>query len=283
VSARANAAAHNRAAPYATNVDNEQALDPTIPDYASQDARPGWWTGFIYGDAREAESIPQLAGQLTSGLLIFGDSRDAVYDLFSARWFDAGIAAVGLVPLAGDEVKAAALASKYIARHPTEAAQAIREVERIVGEGAVKRITGVPEKEGAWLLQPLSRGRVLEDKIAQGIPGDKLLGNFPKIDVFDQLTGKATSIKTIDFDAKTYQNVGNFERKVSQYANDLATLSANLSGKVNGVAYVVRSGDIASRQLIIGVPRTMVTDYAAAIDRVKKAYPNLEILIQVVQ
>lgn len=53
--------------------------------------------------------------------------------------------------------------------------------------------------KSVWSLPWLERGLIIEEQL-----GKNLKGNFPVIDKF--LNGVATSIKSIDLNAKSYQN-----------------------------------------------------------------------------
>lgn len=66
-----------------------------------------------------------------------------------------------------------------------------------------------------WMLKPWERGRVIENML-----GANTGWNFPVIDRY--LNGVATSIKTIDLDAKTYQTGSNLTSVLNKHINDLA-------------------------------------------------------------
>lgn len=60
--------------------------------------------GFLCGDidpCRE-DNIAWLAGDILSGVLVFGDVRDFAENLFQQHWGDAGLVAIGFVPVIGD-------------------------------------------------------------------------------------------------------------------------------------------------------------------------------------
>lgn len=69
---------------------------------------------------------------------------------------------------------------------------------------------------GCWDLNPFDRGRCVEDGLGQNLPE-----TFKTIDKYDDVTGEATSIKSIDLDAKTYQTVSKLKSRLNKYADEL--------------------------------------------------------------
>jgi RHS repeat-associated protein len=94
----------------------------------------------------------------------------------------------------------------------------------------------------AWELGPFSRGRQIHEALGENLPG-----NYPTIDIFDD--GVATSIKSLDLKAKTYQNTNRLERTVQGYVNKLANWQGARWAGVN-----IQSVDIAQRQLLLAIP-----------------------------
>src|SRR5712691_1230784 len=108
---------------------------------------------------------------------------------------------------------------------------------------------GIPElnvrsaARDIWTIPPTSRGRAFELVLGHNLPP-----NFPSIDIFNRGTGTATSIKSIDLRAATYQNRSALYSKLSGFINDLADFTETTYAgiKVSG---------ITSRTLIIAVPK----------------------------
>lgn len=95
----------------------DQKSDPLGYDLTGGEAVAASIAGFVYGDWHDGaraisrltepqiQSVDYIAGQLISGVLLFGDVRDVVSNTIGGKPADALIAAVGLVPLAGDAAK----------------------------------------------------------------------------------------------------------------------------------------------------------------------------------
>jgi hypothetical protein len=75
--------------------------------------------------------------------------------------------------------------------------------------------------------------------------------NFPTIDKFNKKTGTVTSIKSLDLNAKTYQNPKTLNRIVEKYVDILSKFSG---ATVKGTS--VGAEDIKSRVLEIAIPNT---------------------------
>lgn len=69
--------------------------------------------------------------------------------------------------------------------------------------------------ESVWTLPWLERGLIIEEQL-----GKNLKGNFPVIDKF--LKGIATSIKSINLNAKSYQNEKVLFSTLKRYINQVA-------------------------------------------------------------
>ena len=73
------------------------------------------------------------------------------------------------------------------------------------------------EVQSVWQLRPWERGRVIEATLGRS---PELAENFPVIDRFEN--GVATSIKSIDLHAATYQDTTRLAGTVTRYLNTLA-------------------------------------------------------------
>jgi RHS repeat-associated protein len=110
-------------------------------------------------------------------------------------------------------------------------------------------------KGGVWSLNALERGRVLEKIFGQNLPG-----NFPVIDRF--ANGIATSIKSLNLGAKTYQNAANLSRVLTGCVNKVSVF-----GGRSWAGVTIRSGDISGRALDLILPGAGNADQRAAIAR----------------
>jgi hypothetical protein len=100
---------------------------------------------------------------------------------------------------------------------------------------------------GHWDLDPFQRGRNIEDDLGQNLPEP-----FKTIDIYDDATGIATSIKSIDLDAKTYQNASKLKSRLNKYAKDLDEFTSyTLGNRTVGNAQF----PVNSRVLKVAIPR----------------------------
>jgi RHS repeat-associated protein len=98
-----------------------------------------------------------------------------------------------------------------------------------------------------WRLNPFARGVEIENNIL-GRSAD-LAQNFPTIDRF--VNGVATSIKSLDLTAKTYQNAATLVRTVKGYIDTMAAYQGQ-TAPWNGVT--ILPGEIAARAVDLAVP-----------------------------
>lgn len=97
----------------------------------------------------------------------------------------------------------------------------------------------------AWPLPPSPRGFAIETRLGGNLPP-----GFPTIDKFDWQHGIATSIKTVDLAAKSYQNPARLESLVKRCIDKVAAFNGEtFSG------YRIFDWEIHERALLIGVPR----------------------------
>lgn len=106
----------------------------------------------------------------------------------------------------------------------------------------IRPLRASPTTGGVWSLRPFARGVAIENALGRNLPY-----NFPVIDRFSG--GVATSIKSIDLGAQTYQNVGKLQRTLTRYINAVAAFN----GRTWGGAVVDRSS-ITGRALELAIP-----------------------------
>lgn len=92
--------------------------------------------GFIFGDfIEDTESLPVIAGQITSGCIpIIGtvaDARDVFGNLSHGDYLFAGLSGLGIVPVAGDVAKSASKSVKFIGKNIDNAPKVIGLIEFI--------------------------------------------------------------------------------------------------------------------------------------------------------
>lgn len=105
-------------------------------------------------------------------------------------------------------------------------------------------------KNSIWDQESVKRGRDYET-----VKEANIAGNFPVIDNFDSETGTATSLKTIDLNAESYQNTDHLHAKVNEYTDKLSEFKG-----ATWAGYEVPGEAIKKKVLEIGVPIDSVTE-----------------------
>ncbi|MBI2817987.1 MAG: hypothetical protein HYX72_13720 [Acidobacteria bacterium] len=95
-----------------------------------------------------------------------------------------------------------------------------------------------------WEFDPGARGLFIEQEFGGNLPS-----GFPTVDRWVAETGEATSIKSIDLTAASYQQTCALMRKLKRYVDDLATFKGRAWGGVR-----IYERDIKSRILILAIP-----------------------------
>lgn len=125
------------------------------------------------------------------------------------------------------------------------------------------------EIKSIWELNPFARGTAI-DRMFNNL-GD----NFPTLDRFDFSTGLATSIKSIDLGAKTYQSISRLTSTLTGYVNQLQNFTyANQSG------IKITDGMITQRELLLAIPSNASAAQLSALDQITQwAWQEYQILV----
>lgn len=150
-----------------------------------------------------------------------------------ANWGDPGLQLFGLALMLAPAIVPAACLNDGDC---TNEAQAItqRSIE-------VSRVS--PTTQNVCNMNPLARGVAIEYMLGRS---PELARNFPVIDRFQN--GVATSIKSIDLAARTYQNTNNLTRVIQGYIKSLANWQGANWGDV-----IIKASDITSRELLLAI------------------------------
>jgi RHS repeat-associated protein len=92
-------------------------------------------------------------------------------------------------------------------------------------------------------LAPIARGNAIEQALGANLPR-----TFPTFDKF--INGVATSIKSIDLRAVTYQNPANLERVLTNYVDKVADFTSGAVGRT-----AIEGSQISGRVLEVAVPQ----------------------------
>ncbi len=197
---------------------------------------------------------PAQCANLDQALLILGDPRStreqrAGPGFYVGMWTTSHaifIVGASIGTLGGVE----AWGSQYLMNHP-ETEQQVGECAGKIWEflkdraGALKdAIDGLRSRPDVWQLNPFERGVQIENMLGRS---PQLVQNFPVIDRF--VNGVATSIKSVDLAASTYQNLNTLANTVQGYVTKLA----NWQGASWG-GFTIHAAEITGRELLLAVP-----------------------------
>jgi hypothetical protein len=119
----------------------------------------------------------------------------------------------------------------------------------------------------AWAAQ----GRYFEQRL-----GHTLHENFPVIDKIPD--GIATSIKSIDLNAATYQNAAGLTRRLEKYVNEVSEFVDGQLGED-----VVLPSDKKGRALSLAVPKGSITEtQKAVIENVRRWARTLKNPVEII-
>lgn len=135
--------------PFATDSDGDGDADGDDDDPLGYDgSAPDAIAGALCGDATALlcpddddgiRGTPEyVLGQLLSGIFAVGDVRDAVGALLDGKLGDAGLAAIGIVPVLGDAVKVGDELRDVIKRFPGQRGQLLGLIYRLFPEGRLR-------------------------------------------------------------------------------------------------------------------------------------------------
>ena len=116
--------------------------------------------------------------------------------------------------------------------------------------------TGV---QGLWNLDKFVRGGIIERFLNQNLPQ-----NFPVIDIFDDVTGAATSIKSLNLSSPTYQSMSNITSLLNKYIRALNNFNG-LQGIWAGANVPV--GSITTKTMQLAIPPGATPAQMQAIQR----------------
>jgi len=164
-------------------------------------------------------------------------------------------------------VGAAALACSAVAPCATAAESALGISAAACADGNCTNEIELSAKLGqnVWKMNPFDRGWKIEEAIGRS---RELVDNFPTIDRFEN--GVATSIKSIDLGAKTYQNIGVLTSQVQGYVTKV--------GNFNGASWGgtdITANMITGRQLILAIPSNATAQQMAALQQLQVWAANL--------
>lgn len=112
-------------------------------------------------------------------------------------------------------------------------------------------------EESVWLLSPIDRGKMIES-----IFGGDLDEFFPVIDAYDEISGHAASIVSVDTTLEIYQTGTGISKVIREKIDDLNKFTY---GEYEG--FVITEYDIESRELVVVLPENLLNEkQLAAID-----------------
>jgi hypothetical protein len=123
--------------------------------------------------------------------------------------------------------------------------------------------------EKVWELHPFERGRAIEEIVGTNLPS-----NYPTIDRFEN--GVATSIKSIDLQAPTYQNISNLSSRLGSYIDKVSSFQGRPWAGVD------TTGQVTSRVLDLVVPSTATAPQQAAIAQAVQYGATQNVVVHVI-
>jgi len=227
--------------------------------YWEQTAIEGHQKGGIRGNVQAGFATVMSTVVEFGGLNLMDQGTDEIADGQIAKGvFHTTLGVLSLMPMPG----------------PKGTGSAVRSTESIaveVGEAASRGGRGV------WSLDNFTRGRAIEDAVSKALGLKQFaVHNVPVIDAFEH--GVATSIKSIDLAASSYQSGGRLLRTLNGYVDALKEFKGGFSWGTE------RVGAVTSRQLVLAVPEGITLSasqakaLAAAISRAQEM--GVDIIIQ---
>ncbi|MCD6322095.1 MAG: hypothetical protein J7L77_03605 [Clostridiales bacterium] len=126
--------------------------------------------------------------------------------------------------------------------------------------------------ESVWLLPPVERGKAIESIFGGGLPEF-----FPVIDAFDEISGHAAAIVSVDTTLDTYASGTELKNVLMQKADELASFKFGEYDET-----VITGKDIDSRELILVIPENPLNEkQQLAINECYKYVPEISIILSV--
>ncbi len=130
----------------------------------------------------------------------------------------------------------------------------------------------VENGESVWLLSPVERGKAIESIFGGGLPEF-----FPVIDAFDEISGHAASIVSVDTTLDSYASGTELKNVLMQKADELASFKFGEYDET-----VITGKDIDSRELILIIPENPLNEnQQLAINECYKYVSEISIILSV--
>ncbi|GAB4561703.1 MAG: hypothetical protein Tsb0020_09410 [Haliangiales bacterium] len=126
------------------------------------------------------------------------------------------------------------------------------------------------QASGVWKQPPISRGNAIETLLGRNVPA-----NFPVIDRFKN--GIATSIKSLDLDAKSYQSAKRLTSRVRAYINKIAHFRGDRVGR-----FRIESSEVHGRVLELAVPHSGTPAQQQALQQLAKYARSVGVDLKVI-
>ena len=128
--------------------------------------------------------------------------------------------------------------------------------------------------KNVWKLDPLMRGQELHRMLGQNLPNA-----FRTVDIWDEVSGTVTSIKTLNTAAPTYQNAARLFSTVQGYIDEVAQYAG---GRMGGREIV--APEIMHRQLLLAIPPTVSEAQISILQQlqVSASYSNVGLYFAIV-
>lgn len=182
---------------YGDREEREKGLDPLAYDLTKGEATAATMAGFVYGDWHDGakgisrlndhqiQSVEYIVGQMSSGVLLFGDVRDVVANAIDGKLADALISAVGIVPFVGDAAKLTRVAAGFMRLGPAAEKSVHRFIEKLPTSQAEKKtLNGAVFGTGAKVFPQALKGGVSKTHVYFGFKAD---GSFAYVGITNDM------------------------------------------------------------------------------------------------
>jgi RHS repeat-associated protein len=137
---------------------------------------------------------------------------------------------------------------------------------------AVQTVQGAAQAaQSVWRLNPFQRGVAIENMLGRS---PQLAQNFPVIDRFEN--GVATSIKSMDLNAASYQNIGTLTSRVQGYVNTLANWQGARWGDVR-----ILADQITGREVLLAIPPGASQAQMAALQQLQQWATTINVTLNI--
>ncbi len=141
------------------------------------------------------------------------------------------------------------------------------------GQAGARLAQAAQQTQSVWNMRWDQRGVAIEEALGRS---PDLVKNFPMIDRF--ANGTATSIKSIDLLAPTYQNPANIQAKVWYYISTLSKWQGTTWG-----AKTIAPEEIIAREVLLAIPPGATSVQMNVLRQMQQLAPDAGVILNLVE